>query len=150
MTTAPRHYGRERLEAYQVSAEHLLLGGQQFTKEDLQKVQAPQSVLVQPPGGYARADELAQLQAAVQATLAQQTRAVRLKRTPQRRGKQWLLANKRIAASEVMLDEHNQPFVPRSYASVEDALQAIVFELDGVRSNGSSSDNSSSTSTLEN
>lgn len=145
-----RRYGRQKLDAYQVSAEHLVLGGETFTKEDLQTVQPAQQVLVQPSVGYARSDELAQLQAEVQKTIAQQTRTIKLRRTPQRsgKGKPWTLAGRRLAASEISLDELGQPFVPRSYASVEEALQQIVFELDGVRSG--SSDISSSSSTLEN
>lgn len=150
MTDAARRYGRTELSAHKTSTEILVLGGQQFTKEDFQTMPTAQPMLVQlpPSDGCACADELAQLQAEVQKTLAQQTRTIKLRRTPQRnKAKQWMLGGRRLAASEVSIDEQGA-FVDRSYASVEAALQQIVFELDGVRSGGS--DISSSSSTLEN
>ncbi len=147
--TDARRYGRTELSAHKTSTEILVLGGQQFTKEDFQTMPTAQPMLQLPPSdGCACADELAQLQAEVQKTLAQQTRSIKLRRTPQRnKAKQWMLGGRRLAASEVSIDEQGA-FVPRSYANIEEALQQIVFELDGVRSGGS--DISSSSSTLEN
>lgn len=151
----PRRYGRTELSAYQTSTEVLVLGGQSFTKEDLSSLPSAEPVLVQlpQPAGFARADELAQLQAEVARTLSQQTRAVKLRRTPKRHGKHWMLGGRRLLASEIQLDDQGQPFVPRTYASVEEALQQLVFEFDGARSGGSNSssnDISSPSSTLEN
>ena len=149
--TTPRRYGRTELSAYQTSTEVLVLGGKTFTKEDLSTVPPAQPMLVQlpQPGVFASADELAQLQAEVARTVAQQTRAVRLRRTPQRtKNRKWTLGGKQLKADEVQYDEQGQPFVPRTYASIEEALQQLVFEFDGARSAGS--DISSSSSTLEN
>lgn len=149
--------GRTDLCAHQITAETLVLGGQRFTREDLQRQTPPLLVQLQPgqppaptvpPSGVD--DKLLELQTALEKTRVsiEQTRTVQLERTAVKRKGHYYIAGRRVNASDLKGDGRRY-FAVANYCSVQEAMQRLAEEIDmlhGVAKDSSGEISTSSTS----
>lgn len=152
MSNSNKRPGRTELSAHQITAESLVLGGQRFTREDLQRQTPP--LLVQLPPGPPTApavpaavdDRIVELQTALERTRAsiEQSRSVQLERTAVKRKGHYYIAGRRVNASDLKGDGRRY-FAVASYCSVQEALQRLAEEIDLLH--GVSKDSSGEIST---
>lgn len=129
--------GRINIAADQLTANVLVLNGQRFTREDLQKPLA-QEVLVRPEppaapavasNGPCCADRIADLETALQKTRSAIETNISLQRTAVKRKGHYYVSGRRINASDLQ-SASGRYFTVTHHTSVKEAVQRLAEEID--------------------